>query len=396
LTGGLESFASRPAEWRFTEKTGGQAMPRPLKIGLIGTGFIARSHLQAFSRFPERVQLTAVCDSREEAAREFAGEAKVDTVYLDPMRLLREADVDAVDICTPNHLHAPITIAAAEVGKHVLLEKPMAITMQECREMVEATEKAGVTFMVAQQLRYLPNYRGVRRLIGEGELGRIWGARTDTWLPAILSRSAPTPGSPQPGEQVRWRLDVKRSGGVSLIDNAIHFIDLFRYLIGDARRVFGTCWTDHPLFAGGAEDRAMATIEFENGAIAHVSNSWTTRTPWVFQWMILGDEGSVYTPIPPEGATGFSLQEAPAMVSSAKRDQGSRFALQKSFVPVEPFTEGLACDNSYANEIVHFAECCQEGREPISSGRDNLGTMAIIFGIYESSRTGGMVDISSL
>lgn len=178
--------------------------------------------------------------------------------------------------------------------------------------------------------------------------------------------------------------------------NAIHFIDLLRYFIGDANRVFGTCWTDHPLFTGGAEDRVMATIEFENGAIGHISSSWTTRAPWLFQFMLLGDEGTVYTPIPPEGTTGFALQEMPAMVSSSKRDKEEQFALQKSFVPVEPVTEGLACDNSYANEIVHFAECCQEGKEPISSGKDNLGTMKIIFGIYESSRTGKIVDLSTL
>ena len=181
-------------------------MPQPLRIGLIGTGRISRSHLRAFNQFPEKVQLTALCDNREEAVREFAREAKVDAIYLDPMRLLKEADVDAVDICTPHHTHAPIAVAAAEAGKHVLLEKPMAITMQECRDIIAATEKAGVTFMVAQQLRHLPSYRGVRRLIQEGELGRIWGVRGDYWLPIVLSRSAPPPRISQRPEAARWHL----------------------------------------------------------------------------------------------------------------------------------------------------------------------------------------------
>ena len=112
--------------------------------------------------------------------------------------------------------------------------------------------------------------------------------------------------------------------------------------------------------------------------------------------MLLGDEGTVYTPIPPEGTTGVALQEAPAAVSSPKRDEEGRFALQQSLASVEPVTEGLACDNCYINEIMHFAECCQEGKEPISSGKDNLGTMEVILGIYESSRTGEMVDLASL
>lgn len=371
-------------------------MSKPLKLGLIGTGRISRNHLRAFDRFPEKVQLTALCDNREEVVREVARAANVDAVYSDPTRMLKEADIDAVDICTPHHTHAPIAVAAAKAGKHVLLEKPMAITMQECRQILETTEKAGVMFMVAQQLRYLPSYRGVRRLIQEGELGRIWGARTDSWLPILLSRSALPTRFSQLSEAGLWLFDGQRSGGVSLIQNAIHFIDLLRYFIGDVKRVFGTCWTDHPLFTGGGEDHAMATLEFENGAIAHISNSWTTRAPWAFQFMILGDEGTVYNPIPPEGTTGYLLQEAPAVVSSARRDKGGQFNPQQSFVPVEPVTEGLACDNSYINEIIHFAECCREGKEPISSGKDNLGTMKVIFGIYESSSTGEMVELSNL
>lgn len=166
-------------------------MARRLKIGLIGTGAISRIHVTAMNLASEKVRLTAVCDIREDAVREFARKAKVDAIYLDPTRLLKEADVDAVYICTPHHTHAPIAIAAAEAGKHILLEKPMAITMQECRDIIAATEKAGVTFMVAQQLRHVPSYVGVRRLIQQGELGRIWGVRSDTWRPMLLSRSAP-------------------------------------------------------------------------------------------------------------------------------------------------------------------------------------------------------------
>ena len=232
-------------------------------------------------------------------------------------------------------------------------------------------------------------------MIQEGELGRIWGARSDSWLPVVVSRTAP-PDRLDERRWLPWKLDGKQSGGVSLIQNAIHFIDLFRYFIGDARRVFGTCWTDHPMFTGGAEDRAMATIEFENGAIGHISNSWTTRTPWLFQFMLLGDEGTVYTPIPAEGS-GIPVHGAPAVVSSPRHDiEGAGPGLQsRPFVPIDP-PEGLFRENPYANGIVHFADCCEQGKEPISSGRDNLGTMKIILGIYKSARTGEMVDLSTL
>ena len=255
-------------------------MSRPLKVGLIGTGLISRAHLWAFSQFPEKVQLTAVCDVREEAVRGFAREARVDAVYTDSEKMLKEADIDAVDICTSHQTHAPIAIAAAEAGRHVLLEKPMATSVAECRDVIAATDRAGVTFMVAQQLRHVPSYVAVRQLIQQGELGRIWGARSDSWLPVVMSRSAPPARYQAPEGQ--WRLDRKQAGGGSLIWNGTHFIDLLRYFIGDVKRVFGACWTDHPVFTSGSEDRVMATLKFENGAIGHLSNSWTARTPGCF------------------------------------------------------------------------------------------------------------------
>jgi predicted dehydrogenase len=249
--------------------------------------------------------------------------------------------------------------------------------------------------MVAQQLRYLPSYRGVMRLIQEGELGRIWGAQANYWLHIVLSRTSLPPRLAQNPEAARWKLNGKRSGGVAVIQD-VHLPDLLRYFMGDAKRIFARCWTDHPLFTNGADDRAMATIEFESGAIAHFSTSWTARTPWSCQWMLLGEEGTVYTPYPPSGTGRFANQEEPAVVASIKRDTGEQFARHESFLKVEPVTAGLFGDNSYVNEIIHFAECCREGKEPVSSGRDNLGTMKIVFGIYESSRTGKMVDLSTL
>jgi predicted dehydrogenase len=348
-------------------------------------------------RASEKVELTAACDVREDAVRQFAGEAGIDAVYTDATVMLKEADIDAVIICVSHDWHAPLAMAAAKAGKHVLLEKPMAVTLQQCRDIIAAAEKAGVTLMVAQQFRHVPSYIGARRLIQQGALGRIWGARADVWLPIVLSRSSGLPARfARLPEESRWLFDGRRSGGVSVIQNAIHFIDLFRYLIGDARRVFGRCWTDHPAFTNEAEDRAMITIEFQNGAIAHISNSWTTRTPWFFQFMVFGDEGSVYTPIPEPGS-GIPAHGAPAVVSCPRYDlEGVEPGPQSCpFVPIEA-PEGLFSEDPYANELVHFLECCQQGTEPVSSGRDNLETMKVIFGIYQSSRTGQMVNLSDL
>ncbi len=369
-------------------------MAEPLKIGIIGTGSISALHLLAMNRAAEKVKLMAACDVREDAVRNFAGRAGISAVYTDTAAMLREADIEAVDICVSHQWHRDVAIAAAKAGKHVFLEKPMAISLQECRDIIEATEKAGVTFMVGQQLRHHPSYMSVKRLIQEGELGQVWGLRSDSWLPVVMSRSTPSPLTRN--ENTQWRIDGKQAGGGSLIWNGTHFIDLFRYFIGDGKRIFARCWTDHPSFSGGAEDRAMATIEFKNGAIGHISNSWSTRTPWQYQFMLLGTEGSVYTPV--VGGTSLQQHEAPAFVSSAKHDApgaGPGGTPSRPFVPIAPAADAFS-DNPYANEIAHFADCCRTGKEPISSGRENLGTMKIIFGIYEASRTGQVVDLDRI
>ena len=365
-------------------------MPKPLKVGLIGTGDISRAHLTAYAQFPEKVQLTAVCDIREDAVREFAREAKVDAIYLDYEKILKEADVDAVDICTIHDQHAPQVIAAAEAGKHILLEKPMGITMKECREMIAATDKAGVTFMIAQMRRYAPHHQAVRRVIQEGELGTIRAARCESMVNIL--QMVPPP---------HWCYDGKRAGGGVIIGATIHQLDLLRYFVGDVSRVTAIRRTVNPEFHNGAEDYVAATLEFENGAIGEVFADFATpRAPWVRHFMIIGDDGTVFSFTPPVGKelTLERPREAMVSISSRKRSpaEEGQADWMSGFVPLEPDPEGLPSEDPFANEILHFEECCREGKEPISSGRDNLGTMKVVLGIYESIRTGKAVDLATL
>ena len=371
-------------------------MNKQMKIGIIGTGSISALHLIALKKASDKVTLTAACDIREDAVRRFAKQAEIESVYTDVGKMLKEADIEAVDICVSHQWHRDVAIAAAQAGKHVLLEKPMANSIQDCQDIISETSKAGVTFMVAQQLRYHPNYVAVKRLIEARELGEVWGLRSDSWLPVMLSRTVQPKRFAQTPDSL-WRLDGKQAGGGSLIWNGTHFIDLFRYFIGDVKSVYAKCWTDHPMFTNGAEDRVMATLVFKTGAVGHLSNSWSTRTPWQFQFMLLGTEGSVYTPVKPN-ASSLEQHEAPAVISSPKHDvttPGTGINVTTPFVPIK-IPEDIFSDNPYANEIAHFADCCLSGKEPISSGRDNLGTMKTIFGIYESSRQGRIIELDTL
>ena len=382
-------------------------MAEPMKVGLVGTGGISNRHMIPYLDHPDRVRLTAVCDIVESLAQEYAKKAGVEAIYLDFEEMLREADIDAVDICTGHSSHAPLAIAAAKAGKHVIVEKAMAHTLQGCRDMIEAADKAGVTLMVAQHLRYAPEARAVKRFIDEGNLGEIRAARTHT-----LGGG----GDRRPDD---WMKDGKAGGGVMLVQS-VHHLDLLRFYVGNVKRVMGISRSIQPNFLNDADDLVAATLEFKNGAVGDLLASWSTPvSPEGMSYMIFGSEGTVHStpptieqsleaPVRQFGTIMYGVrdqerekEQARAMASGPLRRPLTRERLETmmrrpTFQPLPTNDTGLPSDDYFTNEILHFEECCRTGKEPISSGRDNLETMKIIFGIFESSRTGKVVDLKDL
>ncbi|MHA1727158.1 MAG: Gfo/Idh/MocA family protein [Promethearchaeota archaeon] len=353
-------------------------------MGLIGTGAIAHAHLEAYLKFPEKIKLNAICDIQEEAIKKFSKHIKVENSYTDFSKMLKDADIDAVDICTINDQHKILSIEAAEQGKHVFLEKPMSTSLKNCYEMVNKIDKTDVTFMIGQDLRYSPYSQGVLKLLREDELGQIRTCRYDS----IMNQVRVLPSG-------HWMFDGKRTGGGVLINLTIHGLDLLRYFVGEVKKVTAFCKTINPTNINGAEDFANVTLEFENNAVGSVyaCNS-TARTPWNMRYMIFGDHGCVYS-LPP--SIERSVQQiGRSMISSRKQDNNGKTKYRGEFIPIEPIYEGLQGDNPFTNELLHFAECCREDKEPLTSGKENLGTMKIIFGIYESSRTGNSVNLRDL
>ncbi len=383
-------------------------MAEPMNVGLIGTGGISNRHMIPYLDRPDRVRLTAVCDVVESLAQQYAKKAGVEAIYLDFNEMLRDADIDAVDICTGHSSHAPLAIAAAKAGKHVIVEKAMAHTLQGCKDMIEAADKAGVTLMVAQHLRYSPEARAVKRFIDEGNLGEIRAARTHT-----LGGGG---GDRRPND---WMKDGKAGGGVMLVQS-VHHLDLLRFYIGNVKRVMGISRSIQPNFLNDADDLVAATLEFENGAVGDLLASWSTPvSPEGMSYMIFGSEGTVHStpptieqsldaPVRQFGTIMYSVrdeeqekEQARAMASGPLRRPLTRERLETmmrrpTFQPLPTNDTGLPSDDYFTNEILHFEECCRTGKEPISSGRDNLETMKIIFGIFESSRTGKVMDLADL
>ena len=367
-------------------------MSKPLKVGLVGTGRIANRHMAPYLRHPDRVRLTAVCDVVEPAVRDYAKRAGVDDVYLDFDDMLRRADIDAVDICTRHDLHAPQAIAASQAGKHVLVEKAMANSVQECRDMIEACDRAGVTLMVAQHLRYSRHAAAAKRFIAAGGLGEIEAVRHQS-----------TSGGNMPDDTGHWMRDAKYAGGGMLMVTVVHHLDLLRYFVGNVKRVTAICRTLRPHRLNGAEDEVTAILEFDNGAIGNVFAKGNARSPEPAYYLVYGNKGTLAS-TPPEPTRKMAITQFGRHMIALDtgevldpHDAGDlKKILQPEFEPLPPDTADQYSDDYFVNEVLHFEECCRTGREAISSGRDNIETIKLIMGIYESSRTGKPVDLALL
>ncbi|MDA0789717.1 MAG: Gfo/Idh/MocA family oxidoreductase [Proteobacteria bacterium] len=359
-------------------------MAKPLRVGLLGAGPIAYAHMAAYLEYPDQVRLTAVCDLNLAAAETYAKQVGVPAVYSDVHEMLRRADIDAVGICSRHDLHPSQAIAAAEAGKHLLCETAMAPTLSGCQAMIDAADAAEVTLMIAQNLRFSRTAMAIKHLIDRGGLGEIQAVRAHASFGA---------GTSNP--QGHWANDGRRAGGGILMTHSIHHVDLLRFFLGNVRRVVAVCRSVQREMVNGAEDLIAATVEFESGAIGAVFSSQSRfLVPDAMSCAIFGSEGTLLS-TPPAAPGQGPAQIGTAMVANAMlRDPGSG-SWHPRFEPVSTVDVNLPSRNPYVNEILHFAECCRTGQEPMTSGHDNIQTIKLIMAIYESSRTGAWVDLDS-
>jgi len=241
--------------------------------------------------------------------------------------------------------------------------------------------------MVGQDLRYLPHSRAIKKVIEAGDLG-----------PVRVTRCASIKNDPYGFPAGDWLLDGQKAGGGILISVTSHQIDLMRYFIGEVKSVSGICRTAHAEYINGAEEYISASLEFACGAIGDVLGIYSpVRSPLALQYMLIGDEGTIYSS--PAAAEQAIHQFGPGMISTRKTDgltAGGQALNYGNFKPLEPVYEGLACEDPFANEILHFAECCRTGKEPLTSGRDNLNTLKVVCGIYEAAKTGRRIGLETI
>ena len=250
---------------------------KPLRIGLIGCGFMGRTHSNGYNRirnfFPELIyqpQLKAVCSRNPQKVRAFAEQWGYESFETDWKTLVERDDIDAIDICTPNDTHAEIAIAAAAKGKMILCEKPLARTVAEGKKMVDAIEKAGVPNTVWYNYRRIPAVTLAKQIVDSGKLGKIFHYRAN-----FLQDWTISPELPQGGEGL-WRLDVDAAGSGVTGDLLAHCIDTAMWLNGaitDVSAVTETFIKERVHQATGKkqkvgiDDACIFHCHFENGSL---------------------------------------------------------------------------------------------------------------------------------
>lgn len=348
-----------------------------LNIAIVGAGSIAASHLKSF--IPENgAQVVAIADVNQDAARARAEEFGVPNVYGDYREMLEQPDIDAVVVCVPNFLHAPVSLAALEKGKHVLCEKPMAIDEKDARAMVELAKERQKILMVGQNYRYHAEVQKVRELVEQGVLGRIY------WVKVGWMRRKGIPGWGS------WFTQKDKSGGGCLIDIGVHMLDAGWYLMGTPRpltvagstfsafgpekRGLGGWGTPNHNGFFDVDDGATAVIRFEGGAALTLDVSWAANHPDRMWIHVMGDKG------------GVTMFDGPLTVYQEVDGRTEQWT-----PPVEP--------KDARHEVArHFVECCRTGQSPRSPGEDGLEVTRMLLGIYESSETGREVllkDVSA-
>jgi predicted dehydrogenase len=266
-----------------------------LRVGVIGAGTIAFSaHLPAYRKLRDSIQLVAVADVRVENAERAAREYGAESQYADYRELLAREQLDFVDICTPEFLHAEQVEAAADAGVHIICEKPMASSIAEADRMITATDRAGVFLMIAHSRRFTGRYRQIRAAIDRGDIGEVRYFRENERRPrAMYDGLGLGTGYWNPEQGRPWLTMAQYSQGAALT-NAVHETDLARWFVGQEPI---SVYAEARITESGAEvpDMISYTVEFANGAVgaSEIVNQLPRGYPYFHMTEVIGTQGRI-------------------------------------------------------------------------------------------------------
>ena len=377
-------------------------MKKALNIGMIGYGFMGRTHSNAYSQVNHffdleyKPVLKAVCARDEAKAKAFAEQWGYESIETDWKKLIERKDIDAIDICTPNNLHAEIAIAAAKAGKMILCEKPLSMNVAEGEEMCKAVEKAGVPNIVWYNYRRVPAVTFAKQLIDEGKLGRIFHYRAVFLQDWTISADLPQGGT------ALWRLDAAAAGSGVTGDLLAHCIDTALWLNGNISTVSAMTETfvkerKHNLTGKvekvGIDDACAFLCRFKNGSLATFESTRYARGhKALYTFEINGEHASIKWDLHDLHRLQWFDHRNPGPLrawSSIHVTDGDHPYMGNWWVP------GLQIgyEHTFIHQVADFLKGLETGKPAGPSFRDALETQKVCDAVLSSAKSGSWVEV---
>ena len=332
---------------------------RTVNIGIIGAGRIGRIHGRNLKFQVPGAKIIAIADVIIESAKKLADELEIPVCEEDYRRLLRKDDIQAVIICSSTDTHAQIIIEAAEAGKHIFCEKPIALEMDKIDRALAAVDKGGVKLQVGFNRRFDPSFKKAKELVEAGKIG----------TPHLLRISSRDPQPPP--------LDYIRVSGGLFLDMMIHDFDMARYLLKEEvteMMATGHCLIDSSIGQCGDIDTAVVLLKFQSGALGTIDNSRQAAYGYDQRIEVFGSEGSVV--VENKTPTEVTLHSA----ESIQSDKPLHFFLERY-------------QEAYLAEMDHFITCILEDKKPCVGGLDGKISVAMGYAALESLKKGTFVKV---
>ncbi len=342
-------------------------MGAEFRVAIIGCGWAGSRHAHAFAGCGVRLAWAVDLD-HERAARLAGGAGQTSADYRDA---LADPAVDAVSICLPHHLHAPVAIAAARARKHILVEKPLAATLDEADAMIAAAADAAVVLMVAENVRFAPVFLQVRDLIAEGVIGQ----------PALVQLTREAYLRHSFIEERPWFLNAHAAAGGMMMSGGVHDFEKLRMILGEIVDIHARRARQRFMEMEG-DDTSIASVRFASGAVGVLVESFlmksqsTAAGAEVHTLRIDGDLGSLW--VPDEETIRIFSERADYLVDG----RGSEHTIH------------ISAQDTFRLEIEHFIECLCSGQEPITSGRSQRRPLELVLAAYRSMTSGLPVNVT--
>ncbi len=339
------------------------------RVAILGCGFISGIHVESYQRFVHDAEVVAVYARDADKGRKFADAHKIPAFYSDIDQLLAECECEIIDICLPNHLHYEACVKSAQAGKHIIIEKPLALTLEQADEMIAVCKQQNRKLMYAEELCFAPKYERVKALVEAGAFGKLHMIKQ---------------AEKHSGPHSRWFYEPEYSGGGVMMDMGCHGLAWMRWVLGGNPKVTSVYSTMQTVMHDTpSEDHSITIVEFDNGITGVLENSWAKLGGMDDHIEVYGDKGVSYADLfKGNAALTYAVDGYDYAMEKAGSSKGWTFTVFE-----EAFNQG------YPQELMHFVDCVREDKQPKVTGEDGRAVLEMLYAAYQSAGSGQKVSL---